>query len=50
MVRTRRLLVCEAANHVMKWLRLKVLCVFLLMSLRGKLKAALYISDDAGLH
>ena len=46
MVQTRRLVVCEAANHIRKWLRLKVLCVFLLSSLGGELKAALHVSDD----
>lgn len=30
----------------MKWLRLKVLCVFLLTSLGGELKAALHLSDE----
>lgn len=46
MVQTRRLVVCEAADHIRKWLRLKVLCVFLLSSLGGELKAALHVSDD----
>ena len=45
MVQTRSLVVCEAADHVRKWLRLKVLCVFLLTSLGGELKAALHVSD-----